>query len=62
MYYLVEAYGKTGLLAGARTTIGLEAAKMLRDALRANPDFGEVSIFSTEVCGGLIDKKEKLYV
>ena len=62
MYYLVEAYGKSGLLAGQRTTIGLETAKALYSALKKNPEFGEVSIYSTEVVSGLIDKGEKVYV
>lgn len=62
MYYLVEAYGKTGVLAGQRTTIGLEPAKALYSMLKENPEFGEVNIYSTEVTGGLIDKRERIYV
>lgn len=62
MYYFVEAKSKDGFLAGQRTTIGLEAAIALRDHLKASGAYAEVAIYSTEVAGGLIDKKEKLYV
>ena len=62
MYYIVEAISKQGLLAGQRTTIGLEVAKVLRDHLQASGAYSEVNIYSTNCECGLIDKKEKLYV
>lgn len=62
MYYLVEAFGKTGMLAGQRTCIGLEAATLLYTMLKQDPNLGEVNIYSTEVTGGLIDKGERIYV
>ena len=61
MYYFIEARNKDGLLAGQRTTIGLDAAKLLYDHLKKTTDF-EVAVYSTIVVGGLIDKNEKIDV
>lgn len=61
-YYIVEAFGKTGALAGQRTVIGLEMARQLYSYLVGTGDYGNVILWSTEVSAGIIDKYERINV
>lgn len=55
MYY-VEVYGKTGLLAGVRMVVGIDAAKALKGRLESSHEFGDIFIFEAVSYGSLYDK------